>query len=110
MAMENRLNITCILFFAFFFDSTHSEQALTTCGSPNRNSGFIVHGDHFKRGDYPWIVALLYTGFSPPSYFCGGTLISTKHVVTGRKTKVTPYQVHEFKYFSSCALLETEIR
>lgn len=43
-----------------------------------------MHGDQFKRGDFPWIVALLYTGFSPPSYFCGGSLISSRHVVTGK--------------------------
>lgn len=75
--------IAKILIFVLYSGSIQSQDSLN-CGTAKRNSGFIVHGDQFKRGDFPWIVALLYTGFSPPSYFCGGSLISSRHVVTGK--------------------------
>lgn len=54
------------------------------CGSSARHSGLIVHGSNFTRGDYPWIVALMYTKNGEKGFFCSGTLVSSRHVVTGK--------------------------
>lgn len=55
------------------------------CGVPKRLSGLIIRGESFSRGSFPWTVALLASKTQPPSYFCGGTLISSTHVVSGKK-------------------------
>lgn len=54
-----------------------------TCGVPKIEMGMIVQGQDFIRGSLPWIVALMHLGFSPPAFFCGGTLISKNFVISG---------------------------
>ena len=56
------------------------------CGKPSQTIGFIVHGENFKRGEFPWMVALLNKRKKPAEFFCAATLISTRHLITG-KTK-----------------------
>ena len=51
------------------------------CGKRFPGAGAIFRGARFKRGEYPWNVALLYK--TPPKFFCGATLVSLLHVVTG---------------------------
>jgi hypothetical protein len=59
-----------------------------TCGLVHKGSGLIVNGAEFRRGSFPWLVALMYVGDNSPSkFFCGGTLISAKHVLTGKLSK-----------------------
>lgn len=41
----------------------------------------IMFGSDTFRGEFPFLVALNYTKDS--TFFCGGTLISKKHVLTG---------------------------
>lgn len=54
-----------------------------SCGASISKSGLIVHGENFPRGAFPWIVALMHTGFNPPTFICSGTLISKKIVISG---------------------------
>lgn len=64
-----------------------SARNTDTCGISKKGAGLVVRGQNFRRGDFPWIVALIYTLTKPPSYFCGGTLISTKFVLSGKYTQ-----------------------
>ncbi|XP_054003945.1 venom protease-like [Hylaeus anthracinus] len=41
---------------------------------------FVIGGEKSKPGDWPWMAALKYT--FPPKFKCGGTLISSRHVMT----------------------------
>lgn len=53
------------------------------CGIKNRASERIVGGNPVtKQGEWPWLVTFFYkfTG----SFFCSGSLISQKHVVSGK--------------------------
>lgn len=54
-----------------------------SCGVPKRGTGFVLGGQTFKRGDYPWLVALMLLK-NPPQFFCGGTIISSSFVLTGK--------------------------
>lgn len=65
-------------------DSTRLRRDTETCGEPKVNSGLIVRGQRFSRGNFPWIVALTYTKVHPPAFFCGGTIISSNFVVSGK--------------------------
>lgn len=73
------------------------KRDIRTCGSSSRDSGLIVHGSNFSRGDFSWIVALMNTKDGKNDFFCSGTLISSRHVVTGKnrhrsvlKKKISP--------------------
>lgn len=53
------------------------------CGVPKIVSERIHFGEIFTRGSFPWIVALMLKGVDQPGFFCGGTMISNKFVVSG---------------------------
>lgn len=67
-----------VLFFVIF----ESFKAQETCGQFNYGGGTVVGGNEIKRGEWPWLIALFYS--DNKKYFCGGTLISNKHVLTGK--------------------------
>ncbi|KAL7042180.1 hypothetical protein ACKWTF_001051 [Chironomus riparius] len=56
------------------------ENESSNCGKPKMAFGTAYHGTQVKRGAYPWNVAL--TNSSDNSFFCGGSLVSNKLVIT----------------------------
>ena len=53
------------------------------CGIPSQITSLIIRGNDFQRGAWPWMVALMTKKTSPPSFFCGGVLVSSTKVLTG---------------------------
>lgn len=51
------------------------------CGTVNLYRDTILGGKEVMKDEWPFIAALLYSSTS--KYFCGGTIISQKHVLTG---------------------------
>lgn len=49
-------------------------------------SPFVVGGGASKKGNWPWIVAL--THKMNNQFFCGGSLVSAKHVLSGEIAKI----------------------
>lgn len=43
----------------------------------------IIGGEETVKGQYPFVAALFELKDSEKRFFCGGTLISTNHVLTG---------------------------
>ena len=60
------------------------ENVKKVCGKPSQATGFIVRGKDFRRGEFPWMVALLNKLDNPAEFFGAATLISTRHVITGK--------------------------
>lgn len=60
-----------------------SPQSIQNCGVRKSGSGLIVWGQNFSRGTFPWIVPLISLKRELPSYFCGGTIISSTFVLSG---------------------------
>lgn len=70
---------------------TCSSAAPGACGVSKILTPLIVFGQSFTHGSYPWIVALLHTGYRPHQYFCSGTLISKTFVISGEYFKLNPW-------------------
>lgn len=66
----------------------------TECGTVSQKFTFssrILGGESVSRGDWPFIAALYRVEHS--EYFCGGTLISNKHILTGNDANVVVYAI-----------------
>lgn len=79
-----------------------------TCGVPKREVGLIVNGQNFTRGTLPWIVAFIHIGWKPPKFFCGGSLISTSYVISGKISKLNYVISLNFFPIRSCTLHSSE--
>lgn len=74
-------------YYADRFDAMRNDlkqNCADYCGVSQQEQGLIVLGQDFVHGSYPWIVALLYTGTTPYTFFCGGTVISKTFVISGK--------------------------
>lgn len=60
-----------------------SRRNSDTCGVPKIKFGLIVQGEDFKRGSFPWVVALTNLDSRPPNFLCSGTIISRNFVISG---------------------------
>lgn len=58
-----------------------SESDANECGTVKYIEPKITGGSLTSRGEWPFIAALYYT--DEAKFFCGATLISQKHVLTG---------------------------
>jgi secreted trypsin-like serine protease len=45
-------------------------------------TGHIFGGERAKKGDWRWVVAFWH--WKSQKYFCGGSLISSKHILSGK--------------------------
>lgn len=72
------LNIL-VLYFIFVFVTI--KTSADECGTVKYIQPRIVGGTQTTRGEWPFIAALYYV--DEAKFFCGATLISTKHVLTG---------------------------
>lgn len=55
-----------------------------SCGKPLTTISLIVKGEVAARGDWPWLSAIYRKYDWDTSYQCVGSLISNKHVLTGK--------------------------
>lgn len=51
------------------------------CGNVKYSDGLIYGGNYTKRDQWPWLCSL--HDVESDEFFCGSTLISSRHVVTG---------------------------
>lgn len=69
------------------FEETLSEDELSDnlfnvqCGNVSYSTGFVIGGVEVDRGQWPFLVALYH--IEQQQFFCGGSLITTQHVLTG---------------------------
>lgn len=57
------------------------------CGKSVITNSLVVHGEPVARGAFPWLVAMFLLKNLGPEFRCSGSLISHKHVVTGKSPK-----------------------
>jgi secreted trypsin-like serine protease len=71
-------------FFYFWVFIGLSESQ--SCGDRSGIKGNIVNGNECQRGDWPWITAFVHV--TKNTYFCGGSLISSTHILSGKIDKI----------------------
>lgn len=68
---------------ASFIDVNGSRTSQKFCGSTDKGTGLIVGGRIAEPQKWPWLAALYYV--PEDKFYCAGTLISERHVVTGKR-------------------------
>lgn len=54
------------------------------CGRSTVANSLVVHGEPVSRGAYPWLVAMFWLKNLGPEFRCSGSLVSDRHVITGK--------------------------
>lgn len=68
--------------FGLIFQLKIYKVLCSQCGNVDLLQPTILKGTETLRGQWPFIAALIEA--KEEEFFCGGTLISTKHVMTGK--------------------------
>ncbi|CAK1545399.1 unnamed protein product [Leptosia nina] len=70
------------------------------CGQREDEGGRIVGGSESKPGAWPWMVAIYLHGNKRREFWCGGTLVGRRHVLTAahctRDSKQRPFPPRQF--------------
>lgn len=78
---EKKLICLALLVSVFLGSIDMIEGSTVGCGTVGLRPGLIMGGKTVLRDEWPFIAALF--RLKPFKYFCGGTIISNKHVLTG---------------------------
>lgn len=52
------------------------------CGQQEISSGRIIGGVQSKYGEWPWLAAIFLHGAKRTEFWCGGTLIGVRYILT----------------------------
>jgi hypothetical protein len=77
-----KMKLLLVVHIAFVLVSDSNAQKLPKCGKSHFGIGTVISGRPSTPHSWPWLVAFF---FKPENqFFCGGSLISAKHVLSGK--------------------------
>ena len=97
MKLENIIAVIVAIFWTCV--QTNPVEVKQECGRRNVGSGLSVGGEPSKINAWPWLVAFAHRVVGNRSFFCGGSLVSAKHVVSGQNNVFE--SVHRFAHCES---------
>ena len=65
------------------------------CGLRDGGSGLSVGGNSSKVNAWPWLVAFAHRIVGNRDFFCGGSLVSAKHVVSGQNHVFETFEIYQ---------------
>lgn len=70
------------------------------CGVSDNNKAtqFIANGEDAQPGDWPWIVALYRRNENGLGFICGGTIVTSRIIVTGMCIKIIEFSKYQKLY------------
>jgi secreted trypsin-like serine protease len=75
-----------VIFISFL--ATSSASKIQFCGRAQVAASFSFGSEFAMKGQWPWLVPLLTT---TDKYFCGSTIVSEKHLLSGNVAVVTSW-------------------
>lgn len=75
------MKASVVIFLICLENSLTIANDFEKCGTASVHGGLGIHGSSTRRGQFPFLCALY--SLEENQVFCGGTLITTKHVLTG---------------------------
>ena len=75
--------LVIFLVFSLICLQAKSTSVKNECGKKNAAKGLVYGGEQTKPNTWPWLVAFSHRVKRKQIFFCGGSLVSTKHVVSG---------------------------
>ena len=81
-----RFKVVYVVFIAIFWTCVQANpvQSEQECGRRIIGSGLISGGNPSNANAWPWLVAFAHRVIGNRDFFCGGSLVSAKHVVSGQ--------------------------
>jgi Trypsin len=90
---QMRFQLICLIFVAICYICVEGQSVREKCGRKLSASGQvfggrkvqnamrIIGGERVQSNEWPWLVVFVYS--SENEFFCAGSLVSSKHVISG---------------------------
>jgi Trypsin len=82
---EMRFKESFVIFVAICCPYVEGQES-ESCGSKIGARGLSFGGEKVQSNEWPWLVALI--NWPKNEFFCGGSLVSSKHVISGENCRV----------------------
>lgn len=86
--------ILVYLIFIVFVSTENENENEKKCGKRDNSMETSFGGEKYPKNAWPWLVAFIY--WQSEKFFCGGSVISQKHVLSGDKK----FNVIKMKFYS----------